>query len=108
MAPKLSTTDRAYIAQFLQTADVSSLPEHTQGESFLVPNIVKATGQLIGLRADALWANWDEKTEHAEIVDAYRELALNTAHLLNWFSLFEVSEEIQASVEHKLAAQIDP
>lgn len=96
------------IPAFRAAHGTDSVLDRLQGETYLVPKIVKDMGQLIGLQADHIFAEWAPRTYQLETIDAYRELAATTSILLDLYSVEEISEEAVYSVGHRLAASVDP
>lgn len=104
----MSQKTKSAVHRFREDHTVDSLLLGLRTEGYLIPKIVKDMGQLIGLQADSLFAQWESKTTQAELLDAYRELAGTTAILLHLSQIGSISDEAVYSVAHRLAATVDP
>ncbi len=96
------------VLDFRQAKVLATLPGNLQCNQYLIPMAVKSMGQLIGIEADARFIDWDADTHERELEDAYREVAVTTAILLDAYSVGNISDEAVHSVNHRLAAAVDP
>lgn len=96
------------VLAFRNAHTLAALPENLRVTQYIVPMIAKTMGQLIGVEADARFIDWDADVLEQETQDAYRELAASTALLLSVYDIQTISEHAVHSVNHQLAATVNP